>query len=185
MAWFHELIGVLGLVGVASGYGAIAALAVLFFAISRRRRLPPNPNQQPVTVLKPLCGAEPGLNENLRSFCQQDYPGILIVFGVQDANDPALAVVARLRREFPTLSTEVVISGLQHGSNRKISSLIIMLPYAKHNLLMIADSDALVDPDYLSSMVASLSDPTVGLVTCIYRGVPASRVWSRLGAMYV
>jgi len=79
----------------------------------------------------------------------------------------------------------VVVNGQQHGSNRKISSLINMVPRASHDVLMIADSDAVVGPDYLSSMVAPLSDPGVGLVTCVYRGIPTSKVWSRLGAMYV
>jgi len=187
MGLLHELIGLvgIGLLGVAGGYEAVAALAVLVFAIRRRLRVPSNPLWRPVSVLKPLCGAEPGLYENLRSFCVQDYPCFQIVFGVQDRADPALAVVARLRREFPGLPMQVVVSGLQHGSNRKISSLINMLPQAKHDLLMIADSDARVDPDYLSGMVAPLNDPAVGLVTCIYRGMPASGVWSRLGAMYV
>ncbi|MBS0418923.1 MAG: bacteriohopanetetrol glucosamine biosynthesis glycosyltransferase HpnI [Proteobacteria bacterium] len=187
MELLHELIGLtgIGLLLMAGGYEAVAALAFLVFEIRRRWRVPANPLAPPLTVLKPLCGAEPGLYENLRSFCAQDYPRFQIVFGVQDGADPALAVVTRLRREFPTLPMRVVVSGLQHGSNRKISSLINMLPSAEHDLLMIADSDARVGPDYLSGMVAPLSDPGVGLVTCIYRGMPTTGVWSRLGAMYV
>jgi ceramide glucosyltransferase len=163
----------------------MALLAVLIWKVRRRVRTPSSQPAQPVTVLKPLCGAEPGLYENLRSFCLQDYPQYQIVFGIQDEADPALQIVARLIQEFPTLPMDVVINGKQHGSNRKISSLINMVPRARHDVLMIADSDALVGPDYLSSMVAPLSDPGVGLVTCVYRGMPTSKVWSRLGAMYV
>jgi len=185
----HELLGLvgIGLLCVAAGYESVASLAVLVFEIRRAvaLRFASGRVQQPVTVLKPLCGAEPGLYENLRSFCLQKYGDYQIVFGIQDEADPALAVVSRLMREFPSLPMDVVVSGQQHGTNRKVSSLINMLPRARHDLLMIADSDALVDPDYLSSMVAPLNDPTVGLVTCIYRGIASSGVWSRLGAMYV
>ena len=186
MPLIHALIGLLGVVlsCVAAGYEALALLAVLVWTW-RRTRVPPGVPAQAVTLLKPLCGAEPGLYENLRSFCLQDYPQYQVVFGIQDEADPALAVVARLIREFPALPIDVVVNPQQHGSNRKISSLINMVPRASHDILVIADSDALVGPDYLASMVGPLTDPGVGLVTCVYRGMPTSKVWSRLGAMYV
>jgi ceramide glucosyltransferase len=186
MFLMHVVIGLLG-VGlslVAAGYEAMALLAVVVWKLRGAGR-PTSPPSYPVTLLKPLCGAEPGLYENLRSFCLQDYPQYQIVFGVQDAADPALEVVGRLIREYPALSINVVVNAKQHGSNRKISSLINMVPHAEHDVLMIADSDALVGPDYLSTVVAPLTDPGVGLVTCVYRSVPTSKVWSRLGAMYV
>jgi ceramide glucosyltransferase len=187
MPLLHGLIGLLGigLLGVAAGYEAMALLAVMVWKMRRTRSVCGESAQQPVTLLKPLCGAEPGLYENLRSFCLQDYPQYQIVFGIQDEADPALAIVARLIHEFPALPMDVVISGQQHGSNRKISSLINMVTRARHDVLMIADSDAMVGPNYLSSMVAPLTDPGVGLVTCVYRGMSTSNVWSRLGAMYV
>jgi len=175
MPLLHELLGLtgIGLLCGAAGYELFAAVAVLVFEM-RRLRVPALRSQLPVTLLKPLCGAEPGLYENLRSFCLQDYPQYQIVFGVQDATDPALAVVTRLRREFPALPMDIVVSGRQHGSNRKISSLINMLPHSRHGILMIADSDALVAPDYLASMVSPLDDPTVGwllasTVECLLR----------------
>ena len=134
----HELLGLIGvgLLCVAAGYETVASVAVLVFELRRAvaLRVASGRVQPPVTMLKPLCGAEPGLYENLRSFCLQDYPQYQIVFGVQDATDPALAVVKRLRREFPALPMDIVVSGQQHGSNRKISSLINMLPHAKHDL---------------------------------------------------
>src|SRR3569833_208105 len=183
----HELLALIGigLLIVAAGYEVVASLAVLTFAVLRRVRAPSSRPHQPVTILKPLCGAESGLYENLRSFCMQDYPKYQIVFGIQEATDPALAVVARVMREFPTLPIDVVGSGRQHGSNRKVSSLINMLPNAQYDLLMIADSDARVDSGYLASMATPLNDPAVGLVTCNYRGLPTAGVWSRLGAMNV
>jgi ceramide glucosyltransferase len=139
----------------------------------------------PVTLLKPLCGAEPGLYEHLRSFCRQDYPLFQIVFGVRDPGDPACAIVQRLAAEFPKVSIELVINPQLHGSNLKISNLINMLPYARYDILLMADSDACVGSDYLAAVTAPLLDRNIGVVTCIYRAVPTTRLWSRLGAMYI
>jgi len=185
MSEIHSLLGALGFVAlaVAAGYAAMALFAVVVWqskeGVKGTGRLPP------VTVLKPLCGAEPGLYENLRSFCEQDYPEFQIVFGVRDRDDPALAVVARLLAEFPSLPIDVVVDPRQHGSNRKVSSLINMLGRARHDVFVMADSDAYVGPDYLKIVTAPLLDRKVGLVTCIYHGEPTPRIWSRLGAMYV
>jgi ceramide glucosyltransferase len=185
MAAIHLLIGILGVgtLVLAAAYTLLTLVAVLVW---RRRKSSGLPVKlPPVTVLKPLCGAEPGLYENLRTFCQQDYPEFQIVFGVGDAADPALAVVARVIAEFPQVPFEVVINPQQHGHNRKISSLINMLEYARHDVLVMADSDAFVRPDYLSSVTAPLLDRKVGLVTCLYHGEPTRAIWSRLGAMYI
>ena len=169
--------------GSAAGYALIAVVAAMAWRMQARRKSSlPRP---PVTVLKPLCGAEPGLYQHLRSFCRQDYPEFQIVFGVRDPNDPACAVVKRLAAEFPALPIELVIDPQLHGNNLKISNLINILPHARHDLLVMADSDAFVESDYLATVTAPLLDPKVGLVTCIYRGMPTRRLWSRLGAMYI
>jgi ceramide glucosyltransferase len=185
MSSIHSLLSAIGLISlaVAAGYALLALAAVLIWR-SRQGAKPPG-RLPPVTVLKPLCGAEPGLYENLRSFCQQEYPEFQIVFGVRDRDDPALAVVARLLAEFPSLPIDVVVDPRQHGSNRKVSSLINMLGRARHDVLVMADSDAYVGPDYLTTVTTPLLDRKVGLVTCIYHGEPTPRIWSRLGAMYV
>ena len=185
MSELHSLLSAIGLagLGVAAGYALMALIAVLVW--QSRQGPKPTGRLPPVTVLKPLCGAEPGLYENLRSFCQQDYPEFQIVFGVRDRDDPALAVVARLLAEFPTLPIDVVVDPRQHGSNRKVSSLINMLGRARHDVLVMADSDAYAGPDYLRTVTTPLLDRKVGLVTCIYHGEPTPRIWSRLGAMYV
>jgi ceramide glucosyltransferase len=165
---------------------AYALLAV--YAVIRRRREPPHlplKDGPAVTVLKPLCGTEPGLYSNLRSFCVQEYSQYQIVFGVRDSADPALPVVQRLAAEFPHLQIDVVVNAQQHGSNRKVSNLINMLECARHDVLVIADSDALVGPDYLATVTAPLQDERTGLVTCLYHSVPTVTRWSRLGAMYV
>src|SRR5580704_19594103 len=103
MSSIHSLLSAIGLISlaVAAGYALLALVAVLIWR--SRQGVKPGVRLPPVTVLKPLCGAEPGLYENLRSFCLQEYPQFQIVFGLSEAADPALAVVARLVREFPTL----------------------------------------------------------------------------------
>ena len=185
MPSIQAVVTVVGFVclGLAAGYSLVTVVAVLVWRMQRRpskaRSMPP------VTVLKPLCGAEPGLLEHLRSFCRQDYPEFQIVFGVRDAGDPACAVVKRLAAEFPSVPTELVINPQLHGTNLKISNLVNMLPYARHDILAMADSDAFVGSDYLATVTAPLLDQDVGLVTCIYRGTATGGIWSRLGAMYI
>jgi len=168
---------------VAAGYAVLTLVAVLVWQLRRQEKKPPR--MPPVTLLKPLCGAEPGLYEHLRSFCRQDYPEYQIVFGVRDLADPACAVVERLIKEFPALPIEIVVNPQQHGSNAKISNLVNMLPRARHDVLAMADSDASVGEDYLTAVTAPLLDPAVGLVTCLYRDIPTKLIWSRLGAMYI
>jgi ceramide glucosyltransferase len=180
--FFTAIVGYLSL-GLAAGYTLMVLAAVIAWyaggAAPTSARLPP------VTVLKPLCGAEPGLYENLRSFCRQTYPEFQIVFGVRDPADPALIVVRRLVAEFPSLPLDIVVSSQLHGSNYKVGNLINMFERAKYDVVVMADSDVWVGPDYLTAMTGPLLDPKAGLVTCICRGIPTPRLWSRLGAMYV
>jgi ceramide glucosyltransferase len=176
------LVGLI-LLSVAAAYCVLIVVALLAWRRARPGRsggpLPP------VSLLKPLCGAEPGLYDHLRAFCVQEYPVYQIVFGVRDPADPARAVVERLCAEFPSLDITMVVNPALHGSNFKVSNLINILAEARHDLLVMADSDSFVGPDYLSSVTAPLFDRSVGLVTCPYYGVPTSGVWSRLGAMYI
>jgi ceramide glucosyltransferase len=139
-----------------------------------------------VTVLKPLHGVEPMLAQALESVFRQDYPGMQIVFGVQSAADPAIAVVETLRRDYPGVDATIVVSGRPHGTNRKIANLINMFPSARHDVLVISDSDMHVAPDYLRRVVDVLDQPGVGLVTTIYTGLPAGNTLTRqLGAAYI
>jgi ceramide glucosyltransferase len=185
MAIIDPLMALIGLASliVAVGYSFLTLVAVLVW---QRRRMPPDSQRlPPVSLLKPLCGAEPGLYENLRSFCQQDYPEYEIVFGVLDPRDPALAVVERLVAEFPSLPIDVVINPQQHGSNCKVNNLINIMARARYEVLTMADSDACVRPDYLRIVTAPLRDRGVGLVACLYRAIPTRSIYSRLGAMYI
>lgn len=139
----------------------------------------------PVTILKPLCGAEPETYRCLRSFCDQQYPEFQIVFGVADATDPVVAIVKRLQREYPHLILQLSIDRRQHGGNRKVSNLINMMPLARHEMLVLADSDVCVAQDYLANVVSPLGDKTVGIVTCTYQGRPRVGLWSLLGSLFI
>jgi len=145
----------------------------------------PTEGLRPVTILKPLCGAEPDTYECLRSFCVQDYPHYQVVFGVSDADDPVVPIVRRLQREYPLRDLSLVIERRSHGSNRKVSNLINMLAVGGHDYLVISDSDVRVASDYLGRIVAPLSEAQVGIVTCCYRGVARAGVWSILGSMFI
>jgi ceramide glucosyltransferase len=185
MAYLSTLLLLLGLAcsAAAAGYSALNAIALGVWRLPQRT--PPDTALPPVTLLKPLCGAEPGLYEDLRSFCRQDYPDYQIVFGIRDASDPACAIARRLAAEFPSLPISVVVDSKLHGSNWKVSNLINMLPHALHDFLVMADSDACVEADYLRLVTPPLSDSRIGLVTCLYRGIPTPGMWSRIGAMYI
>ena len=163
-----------------------SVLMLISAAVWRHRIISvPSPQPRPATVLKPLCNDEPQLYEHLRTFCQQDFTTFQLVFGVRDVSDPALRAVRRLVAEFPLLQIDVVVDPTLHGRNHKISNLINMVGHARYDVLVIADSDTWVGPEYLANVTAPLHDPAVSLVTCIYRGVPTLRTSSRLGAMYV
>jgi ceramide glucosyltransferase len=169
-------------VGAATLYSLIACLA----ARLRLRAARSPPGEKPkVTILKPLCGVEPETYGCLRSFCEQIYPDYQVVFGVADPDDPAIAIVEQLQKEFPGRDLRLVVDRRQHGSSRKISNLINMMPQASHDYLLLADSDVRVRPDYLQSVVAPLLDPEVGIVTCPYRGVSRQGLWSMMGSMFI
>ncbi|HEX4376363.1 MAG TPA: bacteriohopanetetrol glucosamine biosynthesis glycosyltransferase HpnI [Steroidobacteraceae bacterium] len=175
------------LLAAALAYSASTLVAMVtwrFNGLLHRRRARP-PARPPISILKPLCGTEPGLYEQLRSFCLQDYPSFQIVFGIRSRDDPALGVALRLQEEFEHLEIDVVVDPTEHGGNRKSSNLINMLPRARYDVLGIADSDTIVTPDYLRTVVADLHDAKIGLVTSAYVSVPTRDLWSRLGAMYV
>lgn len=136
----------------------------------------------PVTLLKPLCGLETDLYDNLRSFCELRYPATQVVFGVRHANDPAIRVVEKLRRDLPEADIALVVNEKIHGTNYKVSNLINMMPAAKHDLLVLSDSDMRVEPGYLDAVVTAMERPGAGLATCLYLGSPTRGLWSALGA---
>lgn len=170
------------LIGLPSLYITFATWRVAHFGVKKKVVVH---DQPPVTVLKPVCGLEPGLYENLRSFCQQEYPEYQVVFGVRDRTDPAISVIERIISELPNRDLDFVIDSQTIGPNLKISNLHNMYRVAKHDILVIADSDIRVDQDYISSIVQEFDDQRVGLVTCLYTGTPQGGLTSRLAAMFI
>lgn len=135
-----------------------------------------------VTILKPLYGAESQLSANLLSFAAQDYPGdVQIICGVRDADDPAVATVQSLTQQTPH-AFELAMGAPDAGSNRKISNIINMMKLCRHDIVVLSDSDMRVDRSYLAQVMAPFDDPSVGLVTCLYRGLPVAGFWSRIHA---
>ena len=181
------LISIASIAALLSGFGLAQAVAGWVAVRRFAQRAPLGISGRPaVTVLKPLHGDEPLLEAALATICAQDYPDLQIVFGVQNPADSAVSVVERLRERFPDCDITLIVDPTQHGPNRKIGNLINMLPSAKHDILVIADSDLQVQADYLSDLVATLAEPGTGLVTTLYTGLPASpRLPARLGATQI
>jgi ceramide glucosyltransferase len=121
--------------------------------------------------------------ECFRSHCLQDYPVFEVIFGVSDADDPAIELVERLRAEFPKQNIRLVHCAQNLGSNTKVSNLAQMLPHARYEHIIVNDSDIRVPSDYLRRVLAPLTDPTIGLVTCPYRGVSNTTLGSQLESL--
>jgi len=165
----------------------LSALGMASFLRDRRKQLrqPPSPENQlpPVSILKPLKGVDPEIWESFCSHCEQEYPQFQLLFGVGDPADPAIEVVRKLQAKYPNLPIELIVCDRVLGANVKVSTLAQMLPAARHELLLVNDSDIRVPPDYLRKVIAPLADASVGLVTCLYRGVAAPTLGSRLEAL--
>lgn len=179
---------------IAQLFAAIAVIGIIQYFIGwilvlrflAQKSLPP-PHCPAVTILRPLCGAEPLLEEALTSCFNISYPRFQIVFGIQDPADPALPVLRRVCARYPDRDVAIVVDSTPHGPNRKVSNLINMMPSARHDVLVISDSDIHVSPDYLDRLVAELEKPGTGLVTALYVGLAARArgVWERLGATQI
>jgi ceramide glucosyltransferase len=137
----------------------------------------------PVSILKPLKGIDPQIWEAFCSHCEQDYPDYQLVFGVSDPEDPAIALVRRLQEKYPDRQIDLLVCQRDLGTNRKLSTLAQMLSAARHEVLLVNDSDIRVAPDYLRRVIAPLADAAVGMVTCLYRGVASGTLGSRLEAL--
>ena len=142
--------------------------------------------EPPVTVLKPLHEAEPGLPSRLLAFCHQNYGGpIQVLCGAQNSDSPAVAVVGAINVSSPDATVELVVDPRAHGVNRKVSNLINIMPRARHDTLVLSDSDIVVGPNYLRTVTAMLSSTSVGAVTCLYHGIGGEGVWTRLSALAI
>lgn len=172
----------------ASLYAMLAAIAMPFFATrstGATMRTAESFAPVGVSVLKPLCGSEPRLYENLQTFCEQRHRRFQLVLGVSSPDDPAIAVVRRLQAAYPWHDIELAVDTRVHGSNRKVSNLINMAGCARHEVIVMADSDIAVDPDYLDTVAAPLGDENIGIVTCLYVAKGVGGFWPRVGALFI
>ncbi len=168
---------------------ALGCLFMLFAAALMWSSTRPQPATEPapdLTILKPLHGDEAGLYENLASFCEQDYSGaVQIVFGVENPNDPAIAVVERLRAAYPGKALELVVEPRAVGSNPKVANLINMSGRIAHDVVVLADSDIRVRRDYLACLVGALGRQSGGAVSCPYYGISTESLWSHLAQLTI
>jgi ceramide glucosyltransferase len=168
----------LALVLLSTVWTVLGILAVLRVTLSPRSRSAPEPRRPhaggplpAVSVLKPLCGADPGLELNLESFFRQDHPEYELVFGVQAPDDPAIAVVERLRERYPGVRCRVIVHSGFGGINPKVDNLRGIVPHASHDLVLVSDSNVRAPESYVSDMARAFqSDERIGLVTNLFAG---------------
>jgi ceramide glucosyltransferase len=169
---------------------ALGCLYLVFVGFSvlrfRRGEAAAAPVSVPVSVLVPLCGSEPGLADRLRALRDQSYSGATeIICGTLDPNDPAIEVVRQVAAE--TNDGRLVCHVDPHvaGQNLKVANISNFAKHAKHEMLVLIDSDIVVGRDYLAGVVAELQRPGVGAVTCLFYGIRGESLWSRVAAMGV
>ena len=186
MMHFFTLVWIVAVFGiVSSSLYYLLCLWAAFHFLSERKGTSLQSSQAfaPVSILKPLKGIDPEIYESFRSHCLQDYPEFEIIFGVSDANDPAVKSVRSLQLEFPDRRIRLVVCPQRLGANVKVSNLAQMVGEARYDHLIVNDSDIRVEPDYLRRVIAPLADSRVGMVTCLYRGVAGKTLGSRLEAL--
>jgi ceramide glucosyltransferase len=165
--------------------GSLVYCVLTIVAAARYRavRPPPLRDRMPISILKPLAGVDDGLEENLRTFFEQQYPDFEILFAVRHPDDPAIAVAERLRARYPAVPSRLIVTGEPPYPNAKVYSLDRMLAAARHDLLVMSDSDIRVTPDMLAVIAAEFQNPKLGLATCPYRAVPGPSFWNMLEAV--
>ena len=137
---------------------------------------------KPISILKPLAGLDAGLESNLRTFFEQDYPAFEILFAVRHHDDPSVAVIEKLQAEYPRVESKLIVTGEPPYPNAKVFSLDRMLREATHDLVVMSDSDIRVEPGMLRTIAAEFQDPKLGIATCPYRALAGNGLWSRLEA---
>ena len=170
---------------VGSVVGSLLYCVLTIAAAVRYRGVRPAPLRDgaPISILKPLAGIDDGLEENLRTFFEQEYANFEILFAVRNPDDPAIAVAERLRARYRNVPSRLIVTGEPPYPNAKVYSLDRMLAEARHDLLVMSDSDIRVTPDMLAVIAAEFQDAKLGLATCPYRAVPGRSFWSTLEAI--
>lgn len=146
-------------------------------------KIPPSKSAEPVSILKPLHGLDEGLEDNLRTFFEQDYPDFEILFAARYKDDPCWTVVDALCAQYPKVPCRRFITGEPPYPNAKVFSVATMLRDATHDLVVMSDSDIRVDARMLQVISAEFEDGSVGVATCPYRAVPGRSFWSLLEAL--
>lgn len=173
-------VGLFGLF-TSSIFGALVVAGVRRFYI-RRKSSRANGYLPPVSLFKPLHGAEPDLEAHLATFFEQDYPKYEIIFGARVESDPGLKAARRVAALFPHIPVKFVLTGEPWHINAKVCTLELMERAASHDIFVISDSDVRVTPNYLREVVAPFAEPITGAVTCLYRGVAEEGLWAKLEA---
>ena len=173
------------LVAGSLAYSLLSILAALrYLAAGRVERVS---STEPISILKPLSGIDEGLEKNLRSFFEQDYPRFEMVFAVREECDPCVSLVRRLCAEYPRIPSRLLVVGEPDYLHAKVYSLAHMLAAARHDILVMSDSDIRVGPDLLRRVAAEFAagpdGAQVALATCPYRAVAGGSLWSQLEAV--
>lgn len=184
---FHPLSDTNRLLELMAALGCIqltfAAALVQYYV--RRRRPRPCLSFPPVSILVPLHGSEPGLFSRLAALCSQDYAGpVQLVLGTQTYND-VIDTVQRLKLAFPSTQIDFISDLREHGSSRKISNLLNMMAFVRHDTLVFTDSDVQVGPHYLKGLMAELQQPGIGAVSCLYFARGEGGFWDQLAALSI
>ncbi len=162
-------------------YLAATFAALRFFKRERAKKLPDF--TPPVSILKPVHGLDFASYENFASFCAQDYPAYEILFCVNELSDPAIPVIQEIMADFPKCPIRILSNAPELGSNRKINNLVLLARQARHEILVQSDGDVRVSPNYLREVVAPFQDPSVGVVSCLYRGIAQENLYAQLEAV--
>ncbi len=167
IGWNGDLI--LGLIAAWAIAAAIFSFVALLWVTRRRTGLPDH--TPPITIFKPLKGLDDGLEANLRSFFNLDYPEFQILFGVANRDDAAVPIVERLIKDYPNRDARLIVGAPAFGLNPKVENLAAMWPHRRHAAILISDSNVRVRPSYLRETACYLADPGVGLVSNVFTGV--------------
>lgn len=170
-------------VALTAGAVIYCVLVLLAARSYLRQPIPRAADLPPVSVLRPLAGADEGLEENLRSYFLQDYPELEVLAAVRTPDDPAAAIFEWVRAQFPRVPARLIVTGEPPYPNAKVFSLQAMFRQARYDLLVMADSDTRVGPGFLRAVAGEFADPRLGIATCPYRAIPGRSFWSRLEAL--
>jgi len=164
------------------GYYIVAIIAARRF-FAKRSTTSPSDFTPPLSILKPIYGLDRETYENYASFCRQEYRNFEILFCVSDDRDPAVPVIQKIIADFPERSIRLLVGSEPLGASDKVNKLCRMVREARHEIVIVTDSDVRVDPGFLRAIAGAFRDPELGGVTCLYRGLTDGSFAADLEAM--